>query len=38
LPAQTVGDQDEAEACETPLPWEKEYDDMSTVEEDSRLD
>ncbi len=36
--AQAVGEQGEAEACETPLPWEEEYDDMSTVEEDSRLD
>ena len=36
--AQTVGEQGEAEACETPLPWEGDYDYMSTVEEDSRLD
>jgi hypothetical protein len=36
--AQTVGEQGEAEACETPLPWEGDYDDMSMVEEDSRLD
>ncbi len=36
--AQTVGEQGEAEACETSLPWEGDYDDMSMVEEDSRLD
>ncbi len=36
--AQTVGEHGEAEACETPLPWEGDYDDMSTVEEDSWLD
>ncbi len=26
------------EACETPLPWEEEYDDDMTTEEDGRLD
>jgi hypothetical protein len=36
--AQTVGEQGKTEACEMPLPWEEDYDDMSTVEEDSRLD
>ena len=36
--AQTVGEQGDTEACETPLPWEGDYDYMSTVEEDSRLD
>jgi hypothetical protein len=36
--AQAIGGQGEAEACETPLPWEEEYDDTSTVEGDSRLD
>ncbi len=36
--AQAVGGQGEAEACETPLPWEEEYDDATTTEEDSRLD
>jgi hypothetical protein len=33
--AQAIGGQGEAEACETPLPWEEEYDDTTTVEEDS---
>jgi hypothetical protein len=36
--AQAIGGQGEAEACETPLPWEEEYDDETTTEEDDRLD
>ncbi len=36
--AQAIGGQGDAEACETPLPWEEEYDDAITTEEDSRLD
>ena len=32
--AQAIGGQGEAEACETPLPWEEE----TTTEEDDRLD
>ncbi len=36
--AQAIGGQGEAEACETPLPWEEEYDDDMTTEEDGRLD
>jgi hypothetical protein len=36
--AQAIGGQGEAEACEMPLPWEEEYDDETTTEEDSRLD
>ncbi len=36
--AQAIGGQDEAGACETPLPWEEEYDDETTTEEDDRLD
>ncbi len=36
--AQAIGGQGEAEACETPLPWEEEYKDATTTEEDSRLD
>jgi hypothetical protein len=36
--AQAVGGQGEVEACETPLPWEEEYDDATTTEENSRLD
>jgi hypothetical protein len=36
--AQAIGGQGEAEACETPLPWEEEYDDDMTTEEDDRLD
>ncbi len=36
--AQAIGGQGEAEACETPLPWEEEYDDATTTKEDSRLD
>jgi hypothetical protein len=36
--AQAIGGQGEAEACVMPLPWEEEYDDATTTEEDSRLD
>ena len=36
--AQAIGGQGEAEACETPLPWEEEYDDDMTTEEDDLLD
>jgi hypothetical protein len=36
--AQAISGQGEAEACETPLPWEEEYDDATTTEEDDRLD
>jgi hypothetical protein len=36
--AQAIGGQSEAEACETPLPWEEEYDDDMTIEEDGQLD
>jgi hypothetical protein len=36
--AQAIGGQGEAKACETPLPWEEEYNDTMTVEEDSQLD
>jgi hypothetical protein len=36
--AQAIGGQGEVEACETPLPWEEEYDDETTTEEDDRLD
>ncbi len=36
--AQAISGQGEAEACETPLPWEEEYDDKTTTEEDDRLD
>ncbi len=36
--AQAIGEQGVAEACETPPPWEEEYVDTTTVEEDSRLD
>ncbi len=35
---QAIGEQGEVEACETPLPWEEEYDDDMTTEEDDRLD
>jgi hypothetical protein len=36
--AQAIGGQGEAEACETPLRWEEEYDDATTTEEDNQLD
>ncbi len=36
--AQAIGGQGEAEACETPLPWEEEYNGDMTTEEDDRLD
>ncbi len=36
--AQAIGGQGEAEACETPLPWEEEYGDETMTEEDDRLD
>jgi hypothetical protein len=36
--AQAVGGQGRAGACETPLPWEEEYDDDMTIEEDGQLD
>jgi hypothetical protein len=36
--AQAIGGQSEAVACETPLPWEEEYDDDMTIEEDGQLD
>jgi hypothetical protein len=36
--ALSIGRQGEAEACETPLPWEEEYGDATTTKEDSRLD
>ncbi len=31
--AQAIGERGEVEACETPLPWEEEYDDDMTTEE-----
>ncbi len=35
--AQAFGGQGEAEACETPLPWEEEYDDRLDREVEQRL-
>ncbi|MFO0006264.1 MAG: hypothetical protein ACK559_34590, partial [bacterium] len=36
--AKAVGRRSKAEACETRLTWEEEYDDDMTIEEDGQLD
>jgi hypothetical protein len=35
--AQMVGERGEAEQCELPLPWKKDYEDILPVEEDIQL-